>query len=111
MNTRKTTRNQDDQEMADRRSDINDEMYDQFWRDRQLPGNQEIYDRDSEQSRRRREKYCESIARNIARHTRHGGHPDRGYPDLMGGSQDPTPGSGTRGPQAHPTQERPGASQ
>jgi len=68
MNARQTTRLRDDseEEMVLRRRDINDEEYDPHWL---IPGNQEIYDRDrnSEQSRRRHEEYCESTARNIAR--------------------------------------------
>jgi len=55
MNTRQTTRNRDDQDMA-YRSDIHNDEYDEFWQDRQLPGNKEIYSRDAEQARRRAQK-------------------------------------------------------
>jgi len=57
MNTRQTTRIRDDPAMALRSRDVNGEEYDPHWRDRQLPGNQEIYDRGSrEESRRRHEE-------------------------------------------------------
>jgi len=59
MNTRQTTRNRFDQEMAYCRSDINDDAYDEFWRDRQLPGNKEIYSRNAELARRR-DQECEA---------------------------------------------------
>jgi len=141
MNTRQTMRIRDDPEMALRRRDVNDEEYDQHWRTRLLPGNQQIYDRDWEQSRQRHEEYCGSTARNVARRyasrgapgprihrppgrvtgpsprdvredgTRREGQPDQGSTDLRGTSPDPAPGSGTQGPRAHLTQERHGASQ
>jgi len=64
MNTRQTMRIRDDPDMALRRRDVNDEEYDPHWRDRLLPGKQEIYDKDREQARRRHQ---ESTARNIER--------------------------------------------
>jgi len=67
MNTRQTTRHQEDKEISLRRRDVNDEEYDPHWRVRLLPGNQEIYERESIQSRRRHKEYCESTAREVAR--------------------------------------------
>jgi len=57
----------DDQELALRQRDVNDEEYDPHWCDRLLPGNQEIYNRANEQQRRLHEEYVENTARSIAR--------------------------------------------
>jgi len=109
MNTRHTTwLSIEDQELVLRQRDVNDEEYDPHWRDRLLPGNQEIYNRANAEHRRLYEEYIENTTRSIAR--RQEGRQDRSSTDPQGGSPDPAPGRGTRGPRAL-TPTRTGASQ
>jgi len=111
MNTQQTTRIRDDPELALRRRDVNDEEYDQHWHDRQLPGNQKIYDRESEQLWRRHEEYCENTARSLARRYASRGAPGPRFHRPQGRVTGPSPLERDISPQAHLTQERLGASQ
>jgi len=66
MNTRRLLRNHRDQDTAYSCQAVDESDYDPHWKDRLLPGNQEIYGRASEQARLLHEQYIETSARDIA---------------------------------------------
>jgi len=107
MNTRRLLRNHHDQDTAYSGLSVDESDYDPHWKDRLLPGNQEIYGRASEQARLLHEQYIE-ISPGILRHVvRHGGHPVHGYDVRQGGPRYLALDRGTQGPQAgHGTSRR-----
>jgi len=93
MHTRQTTRMSiEDQELALRQRDVNDEEYDPHWHNRLLPRNQEIYNRANAEHRRQKWRQDRSSTDPRAGH--------RTQP-LGEGHEDPGHSSPQRGPAPH----------